>query len=102
MSSRVEQARDRNLSRNLVAPLGSSCLHQALYARHAIDAGSLCSIDSVSSCPSLLRQTSVTVQRFPRHFFLTLVKSDRWHPQGYWCSNGDVENDVIGADSVGL
>ena len=25
MSSRVEQARDRNLSRNLVAALGSSC-----------------------------------------------------------------------------
>ena len=36
----------------------SSCLHQALYARHAIDAGSLCSIDSVSSWPSLLSKKS--------------------------------------------
>ena len=49
-----------------------SRLHQAAYARHAIDAGSPCSIDSVSSWPSLLRQTSFTVQRFPRNFFLIL------------------------------
>ena len=67
MSSRVEQARDRNLSRNLVADLGSSCSHQAAYARHAVDAGSLCSINSVStSWPSLLSQTNFVVQRFPR------------------------------------
>ena len=80
MSTRVEHARDRNLSRNLVANRRSSCLHQALYARHAIDAGSLCSNDSVPSWLSLSRQTSFTVQRFPRHFFLTLLKSGRWHP----------------------
>ena len=35
------------------------------------------------SWPSLLRQTSFIVQRFPRHFFLIFMKSDRWHPQGF-------------------
>ena len=39
---------------------------------------------------------------FHDSLFLTLVKGDRWHPQGYCCSNGDDENDVIGADSVVL
>ena len=34
--------------------------------------------------------------------FRTLVKTDRWHPQGYCCSTGDDESDVLGADSVGL
>ena len=67
MSSQVEQARDRNLTRNLVAALGSSCSHQAAYVRHAVDSGSLCSIDSVSTIsPSLLSQTNFVVQRFPR------------------------------------
>ena len=66
-----QHARDRNLSRNLVATRRSSCLHQAAYARHAVDAGSVCSIDSVStSWPSLLSQTSFIVQRFPRQFLL--------------------------------
>ena len=47
--STVEHARDRNLSRTLVATSRTSRLHQAAYARHATDAGSLCSIDSVST-----------------------------------------------------
>ena len=103
MSSQVEQARDWNLTRNLVAALGSPCPHQAAYVRHAVDAGSLCSIDSVSYdlaftvIPDKFRCSAVST----RVSSLLLVKSDRWHPQ-YWCSNGDDENDVLGADSVGL
>ena len=81
----------------LLRPLGAHVRTR----RHTLDtpwmAGSLCRIDSVStSWPSLLSQTNFVVQRF------TLVKSGRWHSQGYWCSNRDDENDVLGAGSVGL
>ena len=38
---------------------------------------------------------------FHDSLFLTLVKSDRRHPQGYWCSNGDDENDVLGSGQCG-
>ena len=71
MSARVEHARDRNLSRTLVAASRTSRLHQAAYARHAMDAGSLCSIDRCQAgLHCYARQVS-------------LLSVYRWHPQGF-------------------
>ena len=102
MSSRVEQARDRNLSRNLVAAVAHVCTR-----RHTLDTPWMLEVSAVSiRCPRAglhcyTRQISL-FSGFHDSLFLTLLKSDRWHPQGYWCFNGDDENDVLGADCGAL
>ena len=75
--------------------------------RHTLDTPWMLEVSAVS-----IRCLRAGVHCYPRQIslfsgfhdslFLTLVKRDRWHPQGYWCSNGDDENDVLGEDSVGL
>ena len=75
--------------------------------RHTLDTSLMLEVSAVS-----IRCLRAGLHCYPRQIslfsgfhdslFHTLVKSDRWHPQGYWCSNGDDENDVLGADSVPL
>ena len=87
----------------LLRPLGSSCSHQAAYVRHAVDAGSLCSIDSVStSWPSLLSQSNFVVQRFPRQSLPYSCEERQVASARILVSQWRRRECVLGADSVVL